>query len=189
MKVLVGRHAALFDKASGLALGWLYRSVAERVATELPPGGRVLDVGTGPGRLLLELARRRPDARVSGIDPSEDMVGHARRHLGAAGLASADVRVAAAEDLPYPDESFDAVVSTLSGHHWAEQSAAIAEQARVLRPDGRLWVVDLRAKAAAGVAAALADSFPGGSITQPSLGLLPRALLVCHRAVKPTAGD
>jgi ubiquinone/menaquinone biosynthesis C-methylase UbiE len=182
--VLVGRHAALFDKASGLALSWLYRSVADRVIADLPSNGRVLDVGTGPGRLLVEIARRRPEVDVAGIDPSADMVGHARRHLQAAGRENADVRIASAEDLPFPDASFDVVVSTLSGHHWADTSTAIAEQARVLRPGGRLWVVDLRAKATVAITAAFAATFDPAALTNPPMGRLAGAFLRCHRATK-----
>ena len=182
--VMVGKRARAFDRASGVALRWLYRKAAGLVVAELPGDGRVLDVGTGPGRLLLQLARRRPDAHLTGIDPSADMVGHADRHVHAARLAHAEVRVAAAEDLPFDDGSFDAVVSTLSGHHWADAAAAIAEQHRVLRPGGRLWVFDLRAKSAADLPAALRSSFPPEAITQPALGRLASALLVCHRAVK-----
>jgi ubiquinone/menaquinone biosynthesis C-methylase UbiE len=182
--VLVGRHAALFDKASGLALRWLYRAAADRVATDLPAGGRVLDIGTGPGRLLLEITRRRPDAHLVGIDPSADMVGHAQRHLQAAGAQDATVHVAAGEDLPFPDAAFDAVVSTLSGHHWADAATAIAEQARVLRPGGVLWLFDLRAKSAAGLAEALAAAFAPEAVTRPSLGRLRGAVIGCHRATK-----
>ena len=182
---LVGRHASLFDTASGLALGWLYRKTAALVVADLPNGGRVLDVGTGPGRLLLAIAHRRPDAHLTGIDPSADMVGHADRHVRHAGLQNADVRVAAAEDLPFADSSFDAVISTLSGHHWGDPVAAIAEQQRVLRPGGHLWIVDLRAKSAGVIPAALRAAFPFESISQPRLGRLPGALLMCHRAVKP----
>ena len=184
-KVMEGRRASSFDRASGLALRWLYRRVAELVVAELPKDARVLDVGTGPGRLLLAMAKRRPDAQLTGIDPSADMVGHAQRHVQSAGLLHADVRVAAAEDLPFSDGCFDAVVSTLSGHHWGDATAAIAEQQRVLRTGGQLWVFDLRAKSAAAVPAALRSAFPPESIERPPLGRLSGALLACHRATKP----
>jgi SAM-dependent methyltransferase len=181
--VLVGRHAALYEHASGWALGWLYRGVAGRVAADLPPGGRVLDVGTGPGRLLVELAQRRPDAQVVGIDPSADMVERAERRARGAGLSGrVQAQVAAAEDLPFPDNSFDTVVSSLSAHHWADVPRAVAEQARVLRAGGRLWVVDLRGKPATALSLALETSFPARGISRPRLGALRDLPLVCHRA-------
>src|SRR3954452_14876985 len=101
-KVLVGRHAAAFDRVSGVALRRLYRTVAEQVSVGVPPSGSVLDVGAGPGHLLIELARQRPDIHVVGTDPSEDMVGHAERRAAEAGFSvRVDARVAAAERLPF----------------------------------------------------------------------------------------
>jgi len=186
-KVMVGRRAAAFDRLSGWALGWLYRTVANRVVENLPTGGAVLDVGTGPGRLLVELARRRPDVRVVGIDPSADMIGHADDRLRATGLNDrAETRVAGAEDLPFGDGSFDAVTSTLSAHHWADVTAAVAAQARVLLPGGQLWVFDLRGKASADVRDALEATFGADAVTDERLGRLRDRLLVCHRAMKPS---
>lgn len=105
----------------------------------------MLDVGTGPGHLLVEIGRRRPDVRVVGVDPSADMVGHAERRTTEAALRErVDVNVGSAESLPFGEESFDAVVSTLSAHHWADVSAAVREQVRVVRPGGSIWVFDLR---------------------------------------------
>lgn len=129
-----------------LVARWLmrpvYRAVAARVAADLPVGGTVLDVGTGPGRLLAELARQRVDAELIGIDPSEDMLDRARRTL--AGLPRTRVILAPSEHVPLGDACCDAVVSTLSSHHWADRAAALAEQARLLRPGGRWWLYDLR---------------------------------------------
>lgn len=186
-KVLVGRHAALFGLTSGLTLGWVYRMVANRVLAALPPGGHVLDIGTGPGRLLVELAGRRPDASVVGIDPSGDMVTMAARQAATTGLSGrTSVQQASAETLPFPDASFDAVVSSLSAHHWADVSAAIAEQLRVLRPGGKLWVFDLR-RSRAEVGEALSASVRSDDIARPSLGFFRGALLTCHLAVKRPA--
>jgi len=181
----VDRHAATYGRFSGLALRWLYRLAAARVAAELPNGGQVLDVGTGPGRLLLELARRRPDAHVVGVDPSADMVRIANGHLQAAGITrQAEARSAGAEDLPFPDGAFDAVVSTLSAHHWADIAPAVAEQSRVLRPGGTLWVFDLRGRSPAQLTEVLRSSFAEGAVTHPRLGFPRDLFLVCHRALK-----
>jgi ubiquinone/menaquinone biosynthesis C-methylase UbiE len=126
----------------GVLMRGTYRRIAERLTAGVPDGGRVVDIGTGPGRLIAEVARRRPGLEVVGVDPSVDMLARARRRT--AGLANARAILAPAEDLPLDDESVDAVVSSLSSHHWADSAAALAEQARVLRPGGRLWLVDLR---------------------------------------------
>jgi len=182
--VLVGAHAAWYDRLTTRAVGFLYRAAAGQLLAELPSGGRVLDVGTGPGQLLVEVARRRPDVTGAGIDPSADMIGHAQRRLTAATAADRfDLHVAAAEDLPFPDGSFDAVVSTLSSHHWADPSAAVDEQARVLRPHGKLWIFDLRGIAPAAVLTdALSARFPPQFVTRPRTRG-PAALLIrCFRA-------
>jgi ubiquinone/menaquinone biosynthesis C-methylase UbiE len=184
--LIVGRQAEIYDRVSGVALGWLYRSVADRVTTDLPRGAEVVDVGTGPGRLLVDLARLRPDAHVVGIDPSADMVEHALRRARAAGVSGhVEARVASAESLPFPDASVDLVVSSLSAHHWADASVAVAEQARVLRAGGQLWIVDLRGASSPAVLESLRASFPADAMTQPRLGLLESSLFVCHRAVRP----
>ena len=179
-KVLVGHHAAFFDRASGIALRWLYRSVAQQVSAGVPPGGSVLDVGSGPGHLLVEVARRRPDVHAVGIDPSADMVGHAARRADRAGLRDrVDVRVADAEKLPFGDESFDAVVSTLSAHHWADVAISVHEQTRVLRPGGSIWVFDLRRKPAQAVEQCL-QAQPSLVIRPSHLGRLASTVLVGH---------
>jgi len=180
---MVGRRAAAFDRFSGWALGWLYRAVARQVLTALPRAGRVLDVGTGPGRLLVQLARQRPDARLVGIDPSRDMAAHAIRHAADAGVSGrVDTVVAAAEALPFINDSFDAVVSTLSAHHWADQACAVAEQARVLRPGARLLVVDLRRSAT--LADLLASQFTESEVTRPRLPRAIRGVLVCYQVCR-----
>lgn len=125
----------------GVLMRGTYRRIAEHLTTGIVSGGRVLDVGTGPGRLVEAISRRRDDLQVIGIDPSSDMITRARRRTRT--LPNVQVRMASAEDLPFEEESVDAVVSSLSSHHWADRVVALDEQARVLRPGGRLWLVDL----------------------------------------------
>lgn len=185
-QVMTGVVATAYDRlASRWLLKPLYRSVAQTLAAGVRPSGRVLDVGTGPGRLLVELSRRRPDLRLAGVDPSQDMVDLAQRHLDRSGRAAqVEVRLAGAEELPFPTAHFDAVVSTLSGHHWADPVAAVAEQHRVLRPGGSLWLVDSRRHAAPAVTAALTAAFPAGVRSVNSGGPLLRALVTTSTAVR-----
>jgi 2-polyprenyl-6-hydroxyphenyl methylase/3-demethylubiquinone-9 3-methyltransferase len=99
-------------------------------------GVRVLDVGCGGGHLAERLAHA--GALVSGVDRSAPTIEAARRHAQASGLAI-DYRAADAAALPYPDASFDAVVSSDFLEHVADRlEAVLAEQARVLRPGGLL---------------------------------------------------
>jgi len=183
-----GWHGAFFDPVSGLALPWLYRVIADRVTADLPNGGRLLDVGSGPGRLLVTLGRRRPDAQLAGIDPSTSMVRRAQERIGAAGMTErVETTVAPSEDLPFADGAFDVVVSSLSAHHWDNIALAVREQARVLRPGGHLWVFDLRRRRS-DVGAALDAEFGAEGVTQPGLGLLRDRLLSCQRAAASPPG-
>ncbi|MQW75306.1 methyltransferase domain-containing protein [Nocardioides sp. dk4132] len=98
-------------------------------------GLRVLDAGCGSGPLTEAL--RDKGAVVSGFDLSPVMVDLARERLG----EDADVRVAdLGAPLPYPDDAFDLVVSSLALHYVEDWDAALAEVRRVLRPGGRLTV-------------------------------------------------
>jgi SAM-dependent methyltransferase len=94
-------------------------------------GQRVLDVGCGPGALTAELVGRVGAARVAAVDPSEPFVAAAReRHPGV------DVRQAAAEELPFPGDAFDAALAQLVVHFMSEPVVGLAEMARVTRPGG-----------------------------------------------------
>jgi SAM-dependent methyltransferase len=127
--------------------GWLYERVAEDVATTL--GDRVaptiVDVGTGPGMLLIEIAARCPTASIIGIDPAEPMRAAAIRRLARTNLGDRVAVIAgSAEHLPLADASVDLVVSSLASHHWSEPETAIRELLRVLRPGSCALLYDLR---------------------------------------------
>jgi ubiquinone/menaquinone biosynthesis C-methylase UbiE len=111
----------------------------------LGDGESALDVGCGTGNLALAAkARVGASGRVCGVDPSPEMIARARRKAARAGV---DVRFenAAAEALPFPDETFDAVLSTLMLHHLTEEGRreGVAEIARVMRPGGKFLAVDM----------------------------------------------
>ena len=120
-----------------------YERVAQDVAG-LCAEGDLLDVGTGPGWLLLRLNARCPALRPVGVDISAAMVAKARRNIADAGAADCiEVREGSAEHLPFADESFDAVVSTGSIHHWKDPVAGLNDIYRVLRRGGRALIYDL----------------------------------------------
>jgi ubiquinone/menaquinone biosynthesis C-methylase UbiE len=114
---------------------------ADLVLESVPDPAAVLDVGCGTGALLRTLAERLPtDVELAGVDPAREMI-----EVGRAALrecANAHLEVAFAEQLPFPDARFDLVISTVSFHHWADQAAGLGEVGRVLRPQGRLVLVD-----------------------------------------------
>jgi ubiquinone/menaquinone biosynthesis C-methylase UbiE len=140
-KVFEGRSSRRYDFMARRLLRGVYRRLAADLATVAPPDGAVLDVGTGPGVLLVELAALRPDLRLTGVDLSADMIAAATRNLEPLGHR-ARAHVGDVTSLPFADQSFDLVVSSLSLHHWDHPEAAVPELARVLRPGGRVLVYD-----------------------------------------------
>ncbi len=123
-------YDAIYDARRGR--GWVARARLAAAAELVGAGpGRALDVGMGAGRLCLELARRR--WTVDGIDPSSAMVALARKRLPD---ASERLVVGRAEELPYADASFDAVVALGSLEYASDLHRALAELARALRPGG-----------------------------------------------------
>ena len=110
---------------------------------ELQPGQRVLDLGCGTGTLALMAAEREPGLEVIGLDADPEILIRARDKAAAAG---AEIRFdqGFSTSLPYEDESFDRVCSTLFFHHLkpADKRRTAAEVARVLRPGGQLHVAD-----------------------------------------------
>jgi ubiquinone/menaquinone biosynthesis C-methylase UbiE len=113
---------------------------------QLRSGETVLDVGCGTGTQAL-LARQRVGAagRVVGIDPSAQMIARARRKAARRGL-TAHFEVGAVERPPFPDRSFDVVLSTYMMHVLPDdlKRQGLAEITRVLKPGGRLIVVDFK---------------------------------------------
>jgi ubiquinone/menaquinone biosynthesis C-methylase UbiE len=139
--------ARVYDRWLAPMAGWLYQRVAADVAKTLGDKFEpvIVDVGTGPGLLLIAVAARCPTATIIGIDPAEPMRVAAGRRLARANLDHRIVVMAgAAERLPLPDTSVDLIVSSLASHHWSEPATAIRELLRVLRPGAKALIYDLR---------------------------------------------
>jgi ubiquinone/menaquinone biosynthesis C-methylase UbiE len=149
------------------------------VAAGLQPGSRVLDVGTGPGRVPVAIATAAPHLRVEGLDLLPEMVEQARRSAAAAGLADRVVfTVGDVAALPYPDASFDLIVSSMSQHHWPDARAGLRELGRVIRPGGRIWIYDFR-PALHRADAAARGAFPAGDVRRETVrtGRFPVSLI------------
>jgi len=133
--VTLGREQAFRQRIADLA--------------RLQPGEIVLDVGCGTGTLAM-VARQRVGeiGRVAGIDPSPQMIARASRKAVRRGLAI-DFQVGVIEHLSFPDQSFDVVLSTFMMHHLPDdlKRRGLAEIARVLKPGGRLLVLDMKGPA------------------------------------------
>jgi len=106
--------------------------------------GSLLDIGTGPGRLLVKLHQRSPGMRLIGIDSSPSMVAKAQENMADAGLSDAiEIKKGNASQIPFGDDSFDIVVSTGSIHHWKDPTAGLNEVHRVLKPGAYALMYDL----------------------------------------------
>ena len=152
-----------------------YQLVADDLA-HYCRSGRVLDIGTGPGWLLLALQRSLPEVDAIGVDISASMVSLATRNLARVGCRRpGEVRRAGADALPFPDDSMDAVVSTGSLHHWKDPVAGLNEAHRVLKPDRYALLYDLVRKVPPQVSRRSRAEF----------GVLRTALLSLHSLEEP----
>jgi len=146
--------------------------------------GRLIDIGTGTGRVM-ELLGPRISQGV-GIDASKAMLALARSRLARAGLTHCSVRLADMYRLPLAAASFDVAVLQMVLHYAEDPPGVLAEAARVLRPGGRLIVIDLAHHARDDLVTRLAHRWPG--FTDDAMrGLLAEAGLL-HRAPTAIAG-
>ncbi|HEY7356179.1 MAG TPA: methyltransferase domain-containing protein [Ktedonobacterales bacterium] len=185
--------AARYDLFVPLFTFGRVRRLRSRIAdlVQAQPGDAILDVGCGPGDLALLLARRvGSGGMAAGIDASPEMIARARQKAGRRGL-TVDFRLEPVEALSFADHTFDGVVSSLMYHHLPAdlKPQALASIARVLKPGGRVCIVDFmphpdsrRGRMATNMAA-LADLLRDARFVDirdgyglPSLGLLTTAM-------------
>ncbi len=129
------RYGTGWSHADGPDLAWLVEALGPR------PGDRAIDLGSGAGHASLALAPHV--ARVDAIDPIPEMLAVAGRLAAERGIANVAWTEARADALPFPDAAFDLAMSRFSIHHWPDPAGALREVARVLRPGGRVVLIDL----------------------------------------------
>jgi ubiquinone/menaquinone biosynthesis C-methylase UbiE len=121
-----------------------YRDVAIEVTTKLS-AGTILDIGTGPGYVPIDIARESSSLEVKAIDISPAMVAIASKNAQKAGLERrVQFKFGSAEKIPFEDKSFDLIISTLSFHHWARPEKCFQEIHRALKPGGEAWIYEIR---------------------------------------------
>lgn len=146
IRSMFDRIAGVYDLMNTAMTAGLHHRWRERAAdrAELEPGDLALDACCGTGDLALELARRvGPAGRVIGSDFSEAMLDRARRKAEERGAGSVRFEWGDALELPYDDASFDAVTVGFGARNLADLERGIGELARVLRPGGRLVVLEI----------------------------------------------
>ena len=144
---------AMFDKIAarydamnrvlsfGLDRGWRRRTVRALALGDHP---RVLDLATGTGDLAIDIARTHPGAQVIGLDPSAQMLAVARRKLASRKLDDrVTLVIGDAQHLPYQSGEMDAVTIAFGIRNVPDRPMALREMARVVRPGGRVAILEL----------------------------------------------
>ena len=134
--------ASAYIKATQFAVDSYYRPVAGEVVAAIDRGW-ILDLGTGPGHLPVEIARRAPDLRIIGVDLSRRMIAAARANAAKAGVGR-QVRFVVGDSgrLRFGDARFDMVVSTGMLHSLKDPVGVFREIYRVLKKGGQAWGFD-----------------------------------------------
>jgi len=120
----------------------------KRIASDIKNrgiSGKILDIGTGPGRLPIEISKQVKNAKLFGIDMSPDMIKIARRNADKAGVGNrVEFNIRTAYDTGFEDNSIDLVVSTGTIHHLSQPLNAFNEIYRILKRGGQAWLFDGR---------------------------------------------
>jgi ubiquinone/menaquinone biosynthesis C-methylase UbiE len=121
-----------------------YKRLAVKAASAIQ-GGKVLEVGPGPGYVSTEMARLLPEVEIVGLDLSDTMIEIATRNADEYGVSErVEFRQGDASEMPFGESSFDFVISCGSLHHWKEPTRVIEEIHRVLKPGCSALIDDLR---------------------------------------------
>lgn len=141
---LPGPLTWLYNAASSTAMFQSYYVQVTADVLDHVSDGSLLDVGTGPGRLLKAIHERAPGMMLTGIDLSPSMVSRARQNIADCGFENnIRIELGSAESIPFPADSFDIVVSTASIHHWKDPEACLNEIYRVLKPGRHALLYDI----------------------------------------------
>lgn len=137
-----GPFASIYEKATRMVIESYYSQIAEEVVSNLR-SGTILDLGTGPGYLPIEMVKRSESLKVHGIDLCGKLINMARINASKAGLNNRlKFEKGNAAKLPFDDNSYDMVISTGMLHMLKDPIKVLKECYRVLRPGGEAWIYD-----------------------------------------------
>ena len=146
VRAMFDRIAGVYDLMNGVMTAGLHHQWRRRAAdlARVGPGDRVLDIATGTGDLALELAGRvGSNGTVVGADFSDRMLELARAKAVGAGLETVRFEQANALALPYADDEFDAATVGFGARNFSDLEQGIAEMTRVVRPGGRVVILEI----------------------------------------------
>ena len=137
-----GLLASSYEKASRMVIDVYYSQVADELVSHIRQGS-VLDLGTGPGYLPVEIVKRAPDITITGVDLSRKLIDMARNNAQKAGLSSQlSFEVGNSAGLRFGDAVFDMVISTGMLHSLKNPVKVLLEIRRVLKQGADAWIYD-----------------------------------------------
>lgn len=137
-----GPLASSYEKATRLAIGIYYRKVAEEIVSTFKEG-LILDLGTGPGYLPIEIVKQSADIKIVGIDLSRKLIQMAQQNAQNAGVTDRiEFQMGDSGRLRFDDASFDMVISTGMLHSLKDPIKVLKEIYRVLKNGGEAWIYD-----------------------------------------------
>jgi len=137
--------AAAFEKMTNfLPFKLLHRKVLSQLKN-YNPNGKLVDIGCGSGNVIIQIAKKFPNLDLIGVEISSEILELAKKRAFETKLnEKIDFKNGSVEKLPFPDNSIDFMLSTLSLHHWQEPTRALKEIYRVLKINGIILIFDFR---------------------------------------------
>ncbi len=139
------QRAQSYAKQMKMGSRVMYAPFARKIVECLIPlerGAMIVDLGTGPGLLSIQLHRLWPQAKIIGVDLSGEMLEIATKNADKAGMSNYETRLGRAEEIPIESNSVDLVVTQSSLHEWENPRQGFSEIFRILKPDGSLILKD-----------------------------------------------
>jgi arsenite methyltransferase len=139
------QRAQSYAKQMKMGSRVMYAPFARKIVecqAPLERGVMIVDLGTGPGLLSIQLHRLWPQAKIIGVDLSGEMLEIAKKNADQAGMSNYETRLGRAEEIPIESNSVDLVITQSSLHEWENPRQGFSEIFRILKPGGSLILKD-----------------------------------------------